>query len=229
MTSDIIRIENITLEYNSRAGLFKKFTHKALKDVSFSVKKGEILGILGKNGCGKSSLLQILAGILQPDSGKIILNKATTRSLLTLGLGFNPQLSGRDNALISCMLNGFSKKHTISKLEDIKEFSELGKFFEQPVKTYSAGMRARLGFATGILTDVDVLLIDETLSVGDQEFKLKAQQTLQEKINGDQTVIFVSHSIHQIKSICDRCIWLEDGVIKLMGTTDEILPKYIKH
>lgn len=228
MDKPIIELKNVSLEYKSRTGFFKTFKHKALNDISFSVNKGEIFGVLGKNGSGKSSLLQVLAGVIEPDEGKIAVDKKITRSLLSLGLGFNPQLSGRDNAILSCMLSGYSKKQIKQKLEQIKEYSTLGEFFEQPVKTYSAGMKSRLGFSTGVLTNVDILLIDETLSVGDQDFKKKAQKTLQDKMAGDLTVIFVSHSEKQIKSLCNRCIWLEKGEIKAYGITNEVVSKYAR-
>lgn len=225
----ILEARDITLEYKSRVGLFRSFRHKALDKISFSVNRGDIFGVLGKNGSGKSSLLRILAGVLAPDSGELIVEKAVSRSLLSLGLGFNHNLSGKDNAILSCMLNGNSKKQVKSMLQQIKEYSELGKFFERPVKTYSSGMKARLGFSTGVLTNVDILLIDETLSVGDNDFKIKAQKTLLEKMNGSQTVIFVSHSETQIKKLCKNCIWLDNGVIKYSGSTDYVMEHYLKN
>jgi lipopolysaccharide transport system ATP-binding protein len=176
MIDNIISVENVSLEYKSRAGFFKSFSHKALNNVTFDIKKGEVFGVLGGNGSGKSTLLQVLGGILQPDNGKVVVDKNITRSLLSLGLGFNPELTGEDNALISCMLNGYTKKDAKILLKQIGEFSELGVFFYQPVKTYSAGMKARLGFSTAVLAHVDILLIDEVLSVGDNAFKAKAQK-----------------------------------------------------
>jgi lipopolysaccharide transport system ATP-binding protein len=228
MNDNIISVENVSLEYKSRAGFFKSFSHKALNNVTFDIKKGEVFGVLGGNGSGKSTLLQVLGGILQPDNGKVVVDKNITRSLLSLGLGFNPQLTGEDNALISCMLNGYTKKDAKILLKQIGEFSELGVFFYQPVKTYSAGMKARLGFSTAVLAHVDVLLIDEVLSVGDNAFKAKAQKTLLDKIKGDQTVIFVSHSDQQIEKICDRCIWLNQGVIVAQGETEQVMAQYAK-
>ena len=226
--SAILSVRNLTLEYQTRSGFLKQFTHKAIDNVSFEVQRGEVFGVLGRNGSGKSSLLKVLAGTIQPDSGEVICPPNTTRSLLALGLGFNNNLSGRDNALISCLLNGYSKQESQPIIEQVKAFAELGKFFEQPVKTYSAGMRSRLGFATAIFTQVDIMLIDETLSVGDNAFKLKAEAALQEKINNcDQTIIFVSHSIHQIKKLCQRCLWLEKGKAKQLGTTNSVMKHYL--
>lgn len=224
----IIELKNVTLEYNTRVGLFKRFKHKALKNVSFAVNKGEVFGVLGSNGSGKSTLLQVLAGIFKPDVGLVEIDKLTTRSLLSLGLGFNNQLSGRDNALISCMLEGYNKAEASELLEEIKVFSELGEFFEQPVKSYSSGMRARLGFATGLKIKVDLLLIDEVLSVGDDNFKNKAEAALLEKMKGEQTVVFVSHSAAQVKKLCERCIWLDKGEVQAVGLTESVMNKYQK-
>ncbi|MEO2267263.1 ABC transporter ATP-binding protein [Pseudoalteromonas sp. YIC-656] len=224
--SSIIELKNVTVEYSARAGLIKRFKHQALKGVSFSIERGEVFGVLGRNGSGKSTLLQVLAGILRPNEGDVVLGGEVSRSLLTLGLGFNNHLSGRDNALISCMLDGHSKRDAHSLLNEIKEFSELGHFFEQPVKTYSAGMRSRLGFATGLMLKVDLLLIDEVLSVGDAEFKAKAEKALLEKMKGEQTVIFVSHSAGQIQKLCTRCIWLDKGKVKALGDTKNVMKEY---
>jgi lipopolysaccharide transport system ATP-binding protein len=225
--SVILEAKNVTLEYKTRTGFLKNFTHRAVDNVSFTIEAGEVFGVLGRNGSGKSSLLSLLSGIFQPDSGQVIVPKGVSRSLLTLGLGFNPMLSGRDNALLSCMIDGFSRKQSESRLEDIKVFSDLGDFYEQPVKTYSAGMRARLGFSTAVLTDVDILLIDETLSVGDKNFRDKAEQAILDKLDGSQTVVFVSHSEAQVQKLCGRAIWLEKGVIKSIGDSGKVVADYL--
>ena len=225
-TNTILSANNITLNYQARSGLLKKFKHTALKNVSLNLYNGETLGVLGRNGCGKSSLLKILAGIIRPTTGQINVNKHTTRSLLTLGLGFRKDLSGRDNAILSAMLNGLNKHDAMQSIDEIKEFSELKNFFEQPVRTYSSGMRARLGFSTAIITNVDILLIDEVLGVGDTHFKKKAQTYITNKINSDQTIVFVSHNLEQINSLCDRVIWIENGIIKSQGNTQKISQQY---
>lgn len=208
MTDVVLEFDKVTLEYKSRVGLLKSFTHKALNNVSFKVNRGEVIGITGPNGAGKSTLLKVAAGVLLPDYGRVISPKGTTKSLLSLGLGFSPDLSGRDNAILSCMLNGLTKKEVVNIIEEIKEYSELGDFFEQPVKTYSSGMKSRLGFSTGITTNVDILMIDEVLSVGDASFRKKAETTMLEKINSEQTVLFVSHNEEQVKRLCSRTISL---------------------
>jgi lipopolysaccharide transport system ATP-binding protein len=149
-----------------------------------------------------------------------------TRALLTLGLGFKPQLSGRDNALLGCMLQGASRREARAMLHTIQEFSELEEFFDQPVKTYSSGMRARLGFATAMTIEVDLLLIDETLSVGDASFNEKAEKAMMQKIERDQTVIFVSHNSQQVQRLCKRAIWLEAGEVREHGLANDIAVAY---
>jgi len=221
-----LSVNNISLKYKTRSGLFKRFEHVALNNISFELYKGETLGILGRNGCGKSSLLKILTGIIRPTSGHVNINKDITRSLLTLGLGFRKDLSGRDNAILSAMLGGLNKHDALQSLDEIKAFSELNDFFEQPVRTYSAGMRARLGFSTAIKTNVDILLIDEVLGVGDTHFKQKAQNHMTNKMNSDQTIVFVSHNLEQIQALCDRVIWIENGAIKSQGDTKKISQQY---
>jgi lipopolysaccharide transport system ATP-binding protein len=188
--------------------------------------RGETIGILGRNGGGKSTLLRILAGIVNPTSGQVICAPNTTRALLTLGLGFISNISGRENAMYSAMLQGASRKKAKSILKDIEDFSELGEFFDQPVDTYSSGMRARLGFATAMYTDVDILFVDEVLSVGDAHFRKKAEAAMASKLHSEQTCVFVSHNSDQINKICSRVIWIEDGVIKGQGKTQTIAHEY---
>lgn len=209
MSDHLLKVRNVSIEYHTRTGLFSSFSHKALNNVSFDVFRGEVVGVVGKNGAGKSTLLRILAGVIEPDSGNIWMPEGTTRSLLSIGLGFNRELTGRDNAILSCMFNGISKKDAEDIIEDIKKFSELGKFFDQPMKTYSSGMRARLGFSTGVVSEVDLLMVDEALAVGDAYFKKKAERYIMSKIKGkDKSVLFVSHNAKQIKRLCTRAIEL---------------------
>lgn len=227
MNKDIIlRADNVSLTYRRREGFLKTFSHTALKDISFELKRGETIGILGKNGCGKSSLLRILAGVIDPTGGKVECPKGTTRALLTLGLGFQQSLSGRENALYSAMLQGTPKKRAKELIPAIEEFAELGEFFDQPVDTYSSGMRARLGFATSLMIEVDVLLIDEVLSVGDAHFRHKAETAMLHKMSGDQTVIFVSHNSDQINKICSRAIWIDEGKVRENGITATVAHQF---
>ena len=224
----ILAVENVSLRYKGRTGIIKTFEHEALKEISFELARNETLGIVGRNGCGKSTLLRILAGLVKPTSGEIVCDSGIRRALLAVGAGFLRELSGRDNAILSVMLQGFSKAEALAHLPEIKEFSELGKFFDQPVRTYSAGMRSRLGFSTAMLTKVDVLLIDEVLSVGDARFKKKAEEALLERVSGKNTVVLVSHRSDQVKTLCDRVVWLHDGVIEDQGETERVIERYLE-
>lgn len=227
MSTPILQARNISLTYKSSTrSLMGGFVHRALKDISFDLHQGETIGILGRNGGGKSSLLRILAGIVNPSSGEVICPPKTTRALLTLGLGFMPGISGRENAMYSAMLQGMTRKQAKAILNDVDDFAELGEFFDQPIDTYSSGMRARLGFATALYTRVDILFIDETLSVGDAHFKKKAEMAMQEKLRDTQTCVFVSHNSDQINTICTSAIWIEDGVIKEQGKTQTVAHHY---
>lgn len=221
-----LSVENVTIKYSSRVGLFKQFNFTAVENVSFKVEKGQTYGVMGRNGCGKSTLLRVLAGVYKPTSGRVLTNQIKTRTLLTLGLGFDNTLSGADNAVLSMMLQGFSRRKAKEYLPKVKEFSELGDFFEKPVKTYSSGMRARLGFSTGITTHTDLLLIDESLAVGDKTFNAKAEAAMLDKINGEQTVIFVSHSGAQVERLCSKAVWLERGKVLAEGDAKTVAAEY---
>jgi len=222
----MLELEHVFLNYHSGKASFDHGVHHVLDDVSLKLYEGETLGIIGRNGVGKTTMLRLMVGIIAPTSGSVWQRPGKTSSLLTIGLGFRPDLSGRDNAVLAAMLQGSTRKQAQSFLEAIKEFAELGDSFEEPVKTYSSGMRARLGFTTALLTHVDILLIDEVLSVGDAQFKAKAQQAMKERISGDQTVVFVSHSEGQVKALCDRAIWIESGRIRSEGDTGGVLQQY---
>ena len=230
MTNDdrpvMLELHNVSLDFKLRKSNFELDVHKVLDSVSLSVYKSENLGIIGQNGVGKTTMLRIMGGIIDATSGSVRRRRGTSASLLTIGLGFKPQLSGRDNAKLAAMLAGANSKQAEMHLEEIKEFSELGDYFDRPVKTYSSGMRSRLGFSTSLLTHVDTMLIDEVLSVGDARFSEKAERAIRKRISGDQTVVFVSHSEAQIKSICDRVIWLKDGKIASEGNADEVFNDY---
>lgn len=228
MSEDIIlSLKNVSLTYKVRQALFRYSEFNALNNISFDIKKGETLGIVGDNGCGKSSLLKVIAGIYKADSGQVIRNCESV-TLLSLGLGFDLELTGRDNAVLSAMLLGRTRKEAVDSLEEICQFSELAEFIEQPVKTYSSGMRARLGFSVAITLKTDLLLIDEALSVGDANFRLKAERVMLDKINSDQTVVFVSHSANQVRKLCQRAVLLEKGRVKLVDETSNVFESYNK-
>lgn len=226
MTEELIALDSVSVRYRKRKSFFRHEYYEALRSVSFSINKGDVLGVIGRNGCGKSTLLRLLSGIYQPDSGRIRKSPGLRVSLLSLQTGFDQQLSGIDNALFSAMLLGMKQKEAKSKLNDIIEFAELGEFADEPVKTYSTGMRARLGFAIAMQIEPDVLLIDETLGVGDAQFRLKAEQALRDTLGGRQAVVLVSHMAQQIRSLCTRAIWIESGVTKADGLVSDVLRSY---
>ena len=219
----LLTLEEVALYYRQSGPLFApKKTHVALKSISFKLYRGETLGVLGRNGAGKSTLLRVLSGVLKPDAGTIT-NHGASISLLSLHAGFNINLCGRDNAIISSMMQGRNCRLTDSELASICEYAELGEFFDMPVRTYSTGMRARLGFAISNLLHPDILLIDEVLGVGDAEFRKKAERTMVAKILSDQTVVLVSHAEQQIKRLCDRVLVIEDGIVVASGYPEEVL------
>lgn len=225
--SNILTAHKVCLEYQIREGLFRTFTHKALKDVSLTIERGETFGVIGKNGSGKSSLLQVITGLIPPTSGTLEFgHPEVRRSLLTLGLGFRPDLSGQDNVILSLMLQQFTRKQALERLDEIREFADIGEFFDKPVRTYSAGMRARLGFATGIFSEVDILLIDEVLSVGDAGFRKKAETRMLQRLESTQTVILVSQSPAQIRELCDRALWIHNASVQCVGPSEEIAKDY---
>lgn len=224
--SVMLELDGVTHCYRSGKATFEHGLHRVLDNVSLKLYEGEVLGVLGRNGAGKTTTLQLMAGILAPTSGVIRRQPGKTASLLSIGLGFRPDLSGRDNALLSAMLQGATRSEARSYLEEIKEFSELGDSFEEPVKTYSTGMRARLGFTTALKTHVDILLIDEVLSVGDVRFRKKAESAMKERIAGEQTVVFVSHSAGQVRALCDRAIWIDGGCVRAEGDVSRVLDAY---
>jgi lipopolysaccharide transport system ATP-binding protein len=221
-------MDEVSINFQSSKGTFDQGVHHVLDKVSFQLYENETLGIIGGNGVGKTTMLRIMAGILAPTSGKVTLKAGRTSSLLSIGLGFRADLSGRDNALLAAMLQGCDSRQARSYLKQIKEFSDLGDSFEEPVKTYSSGMRSRLGFTTALMTHVDILLIDEVLSVGDAQFKQKAESAMKERVGGEQTVVFVSHSAPQVQELCDRAIWIDKGQIASEGVTKDVLYNYQK-
>lgn len=199
---------------------------EAVKGISFDVHKGEIVGLIGQNGSGKSTTLRCLAGIISPDEGSVNLF-GNSVSLLAIGVGFQKELTGRVNIMLSGLLMGFSEREILAKMDEIIEFSELGKFIDKPVKSYSSGMYSRLAFAITAILDTEILLIDEIFSVGDARFKKKSNKKMKELImDKDRTVIMISHSLETLRSMCSRIIWLHGGEIKMMGSPDEVLSKY---
>lgn len=240
--SDIaIKVENISKTFkiphekiSSLRGVFVNFfkkktfeQFKALDGVSFEVKKGEFFSILGKNGSGKSTILKILVGIYQPDSGKIH-TSGLISPFLELGIGFNPELSGRDNVYLNATVLGMTKKQIDAKFDEIIAFSELEKFVDQKLNRYSSGMQVRLAFSVAIHANRDILLMDEVLAVGDMNFQKKCLDTFRKFKKEGKTIIFVSHDIEAVREFSDRAMVLNKGKIETIGGTNEVIEKYIE-
>ena len=223
----MLSLQGVGVGYHRRKGLLgRDSTHLwALRDVTLDVHEGETVGVLGRNGAGKTTLLRLLAGIIRCDRGTF-LNHGYSVTLLSLQVGFVPYLSGRENVMLSGLLMGMARSEIAGKMDMIVEFAELEEFIDEPIQTYSSGMRARLGFATAFYVDPDVLLIDEVLGVGDAAFVEKSKAMMREKIRSDRTVVLVSHSASEIRNLCDRAIWLHKGISKATGATEEVLEIY---
>ena len=240
MAETVITVKDVKIRYRYLKKIsliksmfsLKKFAKtdyfEAVKGISFEIKKGQILGIVGKNGSGKSTMLRAIAGIFSPDEGYIDLHGHSV-SLLSIGVGFQSALTGRENIYLSGMLLGFEREKIEEKIDEIIEFSELGQFIDRPVKTYSSGMYSKLAFSITAILETEIMLIDEVLSVGDAKFRKKSYEKMKNLIDDkDRTVIIVSHSTETLQNLCDNILWIHDGEMKMMGTTEEVLPKYIE-
>ncbi len=199
---------------------------EAVRGGSFKIPQGQIMGVVGKNGSGKSTMLKAIAGIFAADEGTINLHNHSV-SLLSIGVGFDKRLTGRENIFLSGLLLGFTEEKIKEKLNEIIEFSELGEFIDRPVKTYSSGMYSKLAFSITAILETEIMLLDEVLSVGDAKFKKKSYKKMKSLIeNSDRTVIIVSHSSETLKKLCDTILWLHEGKVKMIGPIDEVLPVY---
>lgn len=196
----------------------------AVKDISFTAEKGDVIGIIGVNGAGKSTLSNMITGVIPPSSGEIQIEGQA--SLISIAAGLNNELTGRENIELKCLMLGFSKKEIQELMPEIIEFADIGKFIDQPVKSYSSGMKSRLGFAISVTINPDVLVIDEALSVGDQTFINKCIDKMNEFKEKGKTIFFISHSLRQIRRFCQKALWLEAGEVKAYGTLQEVLPQY---
>jgi lipopolysaccharide transport system ATP-binding protein len=223
----IMEVRDVVVRYRTRRSFFRHDYFTALDGVSFDVRRNETLGIVGVNGCGKSTLLRVLANIYGIDKGKVSWN-CNQVLLLSIQLGFDEELSGRDNAIISGMLLGARKREMVGRMDEILEFSELQNFIDKPIKTYSTGMRARLGFSVAIYVQPDLLLIDEVLGVGDGAFQTKAEAAIVNKITSQQSVVLVSHDLDHIEALSDRVMWMDKGKVRMTGKPSEVLPEYIR-
>lgn len=203
---------------------FHEFT--ALDHVSFDVNRGEVVGLIGHNGAGKSTMLKIISGILKPTEGSAAV-RGKVVPMLELGSGFDFDMTGRENVFLNGAIMGYSEAFLQERFQEILEFSELGQFIDVPLRNYSSGMIARLAFAVAALVDPEILIVDEVLSVGDAQFQEKSKRRMMELMSGGTTVLFVSHSLDQIRELCDRVVWLEQGKVVAFGETDAICDQYL--
>jgi lipopolysaccharide transport system ATP-binding protein len=222
-----IELRNVGVCYRRRRGLMTRrgSAFWALRDVSLVLHRGETLGVIGRNGAGKSTLLRLLAGITRPDRGEIV-DRGFQAALLSLQVGFVQYLSGRENVMLSGLLLGLKRREIAERMDEIVRFAELEEFIDEPIQSYSSGMRARLGFSTAIHVDPDILLIDEVFGVGDAGFVEKSKALMREKIRSDLTVVIVSHSSGAVADLCDRVVWIDAGRVVAEGSTVEVLGAY---
>ena len=236
----MIRVSDVTMRFrmnNDKILSLKEFvttalrgklqysTFTALEHVSFEVQKGETIGLIGRNGAGKSTLLKIISGIMKPTEGSVEC-RGNVVPMLELGSGFDMDLNGRENIFLNGAILGYSEEYLKSKYEEIVDFSELGQFIEVPIRNYSSGMLARLAFSVASVVNPEILIVDEILSVGDAGFQEKSRKRMLELMGGGTTVLFVSHSLEQIREMCGRVIWLEHGQVRDVGKTDEVCDLY---
>lgn len=205
----------------------KKEEFWALKDVSFSIDKGEVVGLIGSNGAGKSTLLKVVSGVMKPTSGKVTVNGVIS-PMIELGAGFDPNLTARENIYLNGAILGYSKKFINEKFDEIVEFSELKDFLEVPVKNFSSGMTAKLAFSIATVVNPEILIVDEILSVGDIKFQEKSKKKMMDMIKGGTTVLYVSHSLQSIKDLCTKVVWLEHGKVIEIGEPNKVCDDYYK-
>ena len=240
MSKTMIEVSDVTMRFrmnNDRIMSLKEFVTTALRGklqydeftalehVSFKVKKGETLGLIGHNGAGKSTMLKVISGILKPTEGSVTCH-GNIVPMLELGSGFDFDLTGRENIFLNGAILGYSKEFLEDKYAEIVEFSELGQFIEMPIRNYSSGMLARLAFSIATVVKPEILIVDEILSVGDANFQEKSRKRMMEMMSGGTTVLFVSHSLPQIREMCNKVVWLEHGQVKMFGPAQEVCDVY---
>ena len=236
----MIKVDNVSMRFNlgsDKVNTLKEYFIKkvkrelkreefwALKNISFDVNPGEVMGLVGTNGAGKSTMLKVIAGVMKPTRG-VVLRQGKIAPMIELGAGFDMELTARENVFLNGAILGYSKNFLTERYDEIVEFSELQRFMDVPVRNFSSGMVARLAFAIATLVDPEILIVDEILSVGDAPFQIKSEQKMKSMINGGATVVFVSHTIKTIRSICQRALWLDHGDMKMIGDVDEVTAAY---
>ena len=243
MGKSVIKVENVGMQFNlsqekidnikeyvikmlKRELLFQEFW--ALRNVSFEIEKGDRMGVIGLNGAGKSTLLKIISGVMKPTEGNLEINGKLV-PLLELGAGFDSNYTGRENIYLNGAILGYTKEFLDEKYEEIVEFAEIRDFMDVPIKNFSSGMRARLGFSIATVVEPEILVLDEVLSVGDAKFRQKSEARIMELFDKGITVLFVSHSIDQVKRLCNKAIWLEKGKIVMQGDAEEVCNKYAEN
>ena len=238
----IIDVDHVTVRFNlanqkvdnlkeyfikliKRQLMFQEFL--ALKDISFQVREGESWALIGTNGSGKSTMLKAISGIMKPYKGSITVD-GTVAPLIELGAGFDNDMTARENIFLNGCILGHTEKFMAEHFDEIVEFAEIGQFLDSPIKNYSSGMRARLGFAVATMVKPDILIVDEVLAVGDYKFRQKCEKRMQEMLQGGTTLLFVSHNIEEVRRLCDHAIWIDKGVTRMLGDVNEVCDAYMK-
>ena len=241
MNDIVIEVKNATVRFNKSAEsisglkeyiikmlkrelMFQEFL--ALKNINFTVKRGDSWGLIGKNGSGKSTLLKLISGIIRPYQGNVTVNGSIS-PLIELGAGFDPELTARENIFLNGALLGYSKIFIESHFQEIVDFAELNDFIDVPIKNFSSGMSARLGFAIATVQKPDILIVDEVLAVGDFSFQQKCKERMENLLSNGTTLLFVSHSIEQVKELCSKAIWIDNGEVRAIGETHSVSQEYI--
>jgi len=243
MNDIVIEVKNATVRFNKSAEsisglkeyiikmlkrelMFQEFL--ALKNINFTVKRGESWGLIGKNGSGKSTLLKLISGIIRPYQGNVTVNGSIS-PLIELGAGFDPELTARENIFLNGALLGYSKRFIESHFQEIVDFAELNNFIDVPIKNFSSGMSARLGFAVATVQKPDILIVDEVLAVGDFAFQQKCKERMENLLSNGTTLLFVSHSIEQVKELCSKAIWIDNGEVRAIGETHSVSQEYMSY